>query len=90
MSSPATIPPLSDVEDLPKESVIFQAGQLIPQCTSLEQVVHCLLDMVVEEFRPVMARVDKALESHCDMSGLSQKVEEHCPRGPFRPTNCTP
>ena len=45
---------------------------------------------LVTRLRPVMARVEKALESHCDMLGLSQKVEEHCPRGLFRPTNCTP
>lgn len=45
---------------------------------------------LVARLRPVMARVDDALESHCGMLGLSQKAEEHCSRGLFRPTNCTP
>ena len=45
---------------------------------------------LVMRLRPVMVRVDKALESHCGMLGLSENIEEHCSRGLFRPTNCTP
>ena len=45
---------------------------------------------LVARLRPVMSRVDKALESHCGMLRLSQEVEEHCSRGLFRPTSCTP
>lgn len=45
---------------------------------------------LVARLRPVMARVDKALEGHCGMSGLSQRAKEYCPRGLFRPTHCTP
>jgi hypothetical protein len=44
---------------------------------------------LVARLRPVMARVDQALENDCGMRGLSQGAREYCPRGPFRPTDCT-
>lgn len=45
---------------------------------------------LVDRLRPVMARVDVALENRCNMVGLSRKAEEYCTRGLFRPTHCTP
>lgn len=45
---------------------------------------------LIARLRPVMARVDRALESNCRMRGLSQGIEEYCPRGLFRPSNCIP
>ena len=47
----------SDVENPPRESVIFQAGQRISACSSIEEVAQCLLNIVVEEFSPLIARV---------------------------------
>jgi hypothetical protein len=45
---------------------------------------------LIARLRPVMTRVDQALESNCGVRGLSQGVEEYCPRGLFRPKNCKP
>lgn len=45
---------------------------------------------LIARLRPVMARVDQALESNCGMRGLTQRAEEYCPRGLFRPNNCMP
>lgn len=44
----------------------------------------------VARLRPVMARVDQALEINCRIQGLSKGVREYCPRGPFRSTSCRP
>jgi hypothetical protein len=45
---------------------------------------------LIARLRPVMARVDQALENDCGMRGLSRGARENCPRGPFRPSACTP
>lgn len=45
---------------------------------------------LIARLRPVMTRVDQALESNCGMRGLSHGVKEYCPRGLFRPNNCKP
>lgn len=45
---------------------------------------------LVDRLRPVMARVDRALENRCDIVGLSRKAEEYCSRGLFRSAECTP
>lgn len=43
---------------------------------------------LVARLRPVMAEVDRALEAQCGMRGLAQGVQESCPQGPFRSTDC--
>lgn len=43
---------------------------------------------LVARLRPVMQRVDLALETHCHLEGLAQGAEESCSRGPFRATDC--
>lgn len=45
---------------------------------------------LIARLRPVMTRVNRALESNCGMRGLSQGVVESCPGGLFRPNNCKP
>jgi hypothetical protein len=45
---------------------------------------------LIARLRPIMARVDQALENSCRLRGLSRGVQEHCPRGPFRSGRCGP
>src|SRR4030095_6668525 len=45
---------------------------------------------LVARLRPIMARVDEALETNCQMRALSRDTKEYCARGPFRSGDCIP
>jgi len=45
---------------------------------------------LIARLRPVMARIDQALETNCYLKGLSHGVQEYCPRGLFRDNKCKP
>jgi hypothetical protein len=43
---------------------------------------------LLDRLRPVMAGVDRTLETRCHIAGLSAGVQEGCPRGLFRESRC--